>query len=462
MEPGTPARPLNGPSRPPQVGVVVVNYNGGDLTLRCLRSVLRSHWPADALRVVLVDNGSHDGMAARVRRELPTVEVIDPGRNLGFAGGCNVGLQRLAAAEYVALLNNDAHVDPAWLRPLVEALESDPTVGAACPKILFDDVFVELSIRPATVRGAGTADRRSSGVALGGVRAAGAAPSRAVQLVSGFWGTERLPPHGEPYRWTKGEALLRVATRTDGTLPACSLRLWSSGERAVVITSGDASEELVVGPEPAWSDVRLGGPAVDVVNNAGSELVVDGYGADRGYQERDVGQYERTAEVFAWCGAAVLLSRRYVEAVGMFAERFFLYYEDFDLSWRGRAQGWSYLYVPGPPVRHVHSAATVAGSRLHDHYSERNRLLTLTRNAPGRLVVTAAGRHLWDTARYARRDVVVPMTRRQPASWETVRRRSGAFAAYLAALAPTLPERRQIRRRQKVPDADVLRWATSP
>jgi len=462
VEPGAPARTLSGPRRPAQVGVVVVNYNGGDLTLRCLRSVLGSDWPAGALRVVLVDNGSHDAAAARVRRELPTVEVIDPGRNLGFAGGCNVGLQQLAGVEYVALLNNDAHVDPAWLQPLVDALESDPTVGAACPKILFDDSFVEVSVRPAGPPEPVTADRRSLGVALGGVRTDGAEPCPAAQLVSGFWGTERLPPHGEPFRWTNGEGLIRVATRADGTLPTCSLRMWANRAHTVVVTSGDETEEIMVGPEPAWFDVRLAGSPVDIVNNAGSALVAGGYGADRGYQERDAGQYESTDEVFAWCGAAVLLSRRYLEAVGTFAERFFLYYEDFDLSWRGRAQGWRYLFVPGPPVRHVHSASTVEGSRLHDHYSERNRLLTLTRNAPGRMVVTAAGRHLWDTVRYARRDVVVPLTHGLPASWETVRRRTGAFAAYLVALPPTLAERREIRRRQEVADADLLRWTTSP
>jgi len=450
-EPGSPS---------PRIGILVVNYEGGDLTLRCLRSVLASDWPADALHVVLVDNGSHDGVAERVRRELPAVEVVAAGCNLGFAGGCNLGLRRLDRVDYVALLNNDARVEPGWLHPLVAALEDDPRVGAASPKILFDDSFVEVSIRSAT-GASGTGHHRALGVAVGGVRVDGSNAARSVQLVSGFLGMEHAPSQGDAFQWTDGDALIRLPARPDGTLPICALRLWAADERRVILTSGDNSVEHVVGREPAWFDVALGGEPFDVVNNVGCTLVDGGYGADRGFLERDHGQYECTAEVFAWCGAAVLLSRRYLDAVGTFADRFFLYYEDFDLSWRGRAQRWRYLYVPGPPVRHVHSASAVEGSRLHHHYSERNRLLTLTRNAPRRLVATAASHHLLVTASYARRDVVSPLAHRRPPSWEMVRRRSGAFAAYVVALPLTLAERRRLRRRQEVADADLLGWATS-
>ena len=66
--------------------------------------------------------------------------------------------------------------------------------------------------------------------------------------------------------------------------------------------------------------------------------------------------------MFAWCGGAVLLRRRYLDDVGLFDERFFLYYEDTDLSWRGRLRGWRYVYVPGAVVRHHH--APVVGRRL--------------------------------------------------------------------------------------------------
>ena len=434
---------------------MVVNYNGGPLTVRCLRSVLASDWPRSRLRVVLVDNASDDGVAAQVRAELPDVTVVESGTNLGFGGGCNLGIRSAGPADYVALLNNDAAVDPGWLRPLTDALERDAGLGAACPKILFSGAFVEVALTSATTK-RGLGDRRPLGVQVSGARVDGADAWSSVQLVRGFWGVEG---GGDlTVQWSNGDGLLRVPARADRSLPSAALRLSAEGERTVTVSSGPRRVEHRVGTEPSWYEVPLGGEPVDVINNVGCTLVEDGYGADRGFLERDDGQYEQREEVFAWCGAAVLLSGRYLEDVGTFDERFFLYYEDFDLSWRGRARGWRYLYVPGPTVRHVHSASTIQDSRLHHHYSERNHLLMLARNAPASLAARAAVRHVLVTASYARRDVFRPLARGRRPQWETVRRRGGAFAAFLASVPGALGDRRRIRRGQTVGDEKLLSW----
>jgi len=94
-----------------RVGAVVLNYNGGERTLACLRSVLATEGDVP-LRVVLVDNASTDGIAARVRAELSSVTVVESPTNRGFAGGCNLGIRAAPDAEFVALVNNDATVDP--------------------------------------------------------------------------------------------------------------------------------------------------------------------------------------------------------------------------------------------------------------------------------------------------------------------------------------------------------------
>src|SRR5437764_911760 len=109
------------PLTAPLVGVVVVNYDGGPLTVRCLESLQALEWPRDRLRVVLVDNASSDGVAADVRRRMPAVSVLSAGTNLGFAAGCNLGIGELAGCDYVALLNNDAVAEPGWLAALVSA-----------------------------------------------------------------------------------------------------------------------------------------------------------------------------------------------------------------------------------------------------------------------------------------------------------------------------------------------------
>src|SRR3954451_6831483 len=101
------------------------------MTLRCLDSLRRLDYPGELLEVVLVDNGSIDGIVDRVRVEYPEVVVREPLANLGFAGGCNLGIGDPASGQYdyVALLNNDAVPGPGWLGPLVATLEDDPGLG---------------------------------------------------------------------------------------------------------------------------------------------------------------------------------------------------------------------------------------------------------------------------------------------------------------------------------------------
>jgi GT2 family glycosyltransferase len=164
-------------------------------------------------------------------------------------------------------------------------------------------------------------------------------------------------------------------------------------------------------------------------------LAGDGYGADRGYLERDHAQYETPESVFAWSGGAVLLTAAYLADVGLFDEQLFLYYEDVDLSWRGRERGWRYRYVPDSVVRHVHSASTVEGSPLFDYYNERNRLLTLTRHSDRRTVAKALARYLLVTGSYARRDVVSPVLRGQAPRVQAPVRRLRALGGYAAAMA---------------------------
>ena len=71
--------------------------------------------------------------------------LIRNGANLGFAEGINRALRRGRSA-FVALVNNDAVVDPGWLDPLVGALETHPTAGAAAPLVLFDRWFVDVHL----------------------------------------------------------------------------------------------------------------------------------------------------------------------------------------------------------------------------------------------------------------------------------------------------------------------------
>ncbi|HEX7276301.1 MAG TPA: glycosyltransferase [Acidimicrobiales bacterium] len=438
-----------------RVRVVVVNYNGGDTTRACIDSVLASDWPEADLDLVLVDNASHDGVAAAVKADVPRVTVIEAGSNRGFAGGCNLALHDLSEVDFVALLNNDATVEPGWLGPLVAAMDAGPAIGAANPKILFTGSFVDIALESSTaVRGLG--DRRPLGFRLSGAQLDGADAFGRVQLVEGFWGLEHGHDGETEFQWSRGLARIRVPVRDDGGLPSVRLRLASDSKRTVVVRSGSKRAQLAVTADATWFDVPVDGQPFPVVNNVGGVLLADGYGADRGYQEPDEGQFDRREEIFAWCGAAVLLSVAYLRAVGLFEERFFLYYEDTDLSWRGRSQGWRYVYVPESVVHHVHSASSVEGSRLFAHFVERNRLLMLTRNAPLALAGKEAGRHLLITGSYARRDILSPLFHLRRPAVETVRRRLQSLGAYVRLLPRALNDRRALRRRRTVDDGQLL------
>jgi GT2 family glycosyltransferase len=192
-----------------RVRVIVLNFNGGEMVLRAIASVLDSRWPADAIEVVLVDNASTDGSADRVASQFPAVRVIRSARNAGFPAN-NLAMADLTGIDFVALVNPDAFVEPDWLSPLVDALREDEHIGAACPLMLF------------------------------------------------------------------------VARDDDGR---------------------------------------------EVVNNAGCEMLTNGYARDRSMGvARVLGDFV-PVDVFAWSGGAVLLRREYLDDVGLFDARYFLYFQ---------------------------------------------------------------------------------------------------------------------------------------
>ena len=193
--------------------VVVVNWNGGEFTLDCVRSLLETDWPAEALEVLLVDNDSTDGSLEKIEKELPAVSVVRNDENCGFAEACNEGMRDLDDYDYVALVNNDATVDPGWLRPLVATLEADPRIGAACPKILFTPVFVDVEV---AVRRRPEWDE---GVTIRSVRVDGRDVTTKVHFRSGFeWARDRFRV-GSGDRRIAASGVMRVPIPTKATSP---------------------------------------------------------------------------------------------------------------------------------------------------------------------------------------------------------------------------------------------------
>ena len=114
---------------PLRVSVVVVTWNGLDLTLRCLDSLRAQGTEGLDVDLVVVDNGSHDGTAEALAR-VRDVHLVALPRNTGFAGGVNAGI-RATTGDVVVLLNNDAVAEPGLLRSLVAPFRESPIAGAA-------------------------------------------------------------------------------------------------------------------------------------------------------------------------------------------------------------------------------------------------------------------------------------------------------------------------------------------
>ncbi len=138
----------------------------------------------------------------------------------------------------------------------------------------------------------------------------------------------------------------------------------------------------------------------------------------------------------------VLLSCAYLDDVGLFDERYFLYYEDTDLSWRGQSRGWRYRYVPDAIERHVHAASSVEGSPMFEFFVARNRLIMLAKHAPPSVAFGAAIRFVRSTAGAARHDVVKPVLAGRRPETARVRLRARSFAGFVALLPGIVSERR--------------------
>ncbi len=439
----------------PRVRLVVLNFNGGELVVRCVQALTKLDWPADRLEIVVVDNASHDGSDRAVAERFPEVRLVRNATNTGFPAN-NLALRDLDGVDYVGLVNADSCVEPGWLRALVVALDGDDRLGAASARMLFADRYVAVEVTTPTFV-PGTADRRELGVRVGGARVDGVERWRDTRFGPGSWGIEH-DRGGGTFQWTAGHTTIHLPVPDEPGVVTGGLRLSAEAAKPVTLRSGDEERVAMVGPQPGWVELPLAGPPTDIVQNAGSIVYEDGYGADRGFLEPDVGQYDAPAEVFAWCGGSVLFRPAYLDDVGLFDERFFLYYEDTDLAWRGRTRGWRYRYVPDAVVRHVHAAFTGEGTPTFQHYVERNRLLMLVKDAPRDLALRAVWRYVLVTLSYARRDLVRPVLGRHRPNPTAVRRRVASLAGFLRLAPAMLVDRRRIRRRATVGDGELRAW----
>ncbi|NTW58570.1 MAG: glycosyltransferase [Nitrospirae bacterium] len=118
---------------PELISIVILTYNQKKYTKECIESI-RKHTP-EAHEIIFVDNGSTDGTVKWLKtllNEHNEYRLIENGENLGFAKGCNQGIEA-SRGEYILLLNNDVVVTAHWLSDMLACLNSVPDSGIVGP-----------------------------------------------------------------------------------------------------------------------------------------------------------------------------------------------------------------------------------------------------------------------------------------------------------------------------------------
>ncbi|HEC64580.1 MAG TPA: glycosyltransferase family 2 protein [bacterium] len=232
--------------------VVILNWNGEKDTEKCVLSMKKLK--AKNFEIVIVDNNSEPKSVNYLRERFPKIKIIENTKNLGFAGGNNVGIRfaKENRADYAIILNNDTKVKKGWLKGLLDTVESDVQIGIVGSKAMF------------------------------------------------------------------------------------------MGSKGVIQTAGI---------------IRKGD-----------------YYEDRGFGEKDEGQFDVEMELDAVSGVSMLINLSMPEELIYFDEKFFMYSEDIELCLRVQKHDYKVMYAPKSVFLHKFSASSDKVSGLKVYYGLRNKL----------------------------------------------------------------------------------------
>jgi len=374
--------------------VIIINFNGMNFLKRSLQGLSEQSFQKDKFETIVVDNGSTDGSIEYIKNNYEEVLVIENYENLGFAPANNTAFQK-ANGKYLVLLNNDTYPDKDWLKQLVDTAERLDDVGVITGKNIFyyDQLIANIKSPIFTPE----FDSRELGVMIFSTDSQ--AWMGNYQYLDGFYGIEKYG--AEKYRWTNGNA--EIGLPIDPELNPVTITLEINPHRDTQNVEGIGNmipvqvfiegkklfdEDLPVNElskisfEIPNEIITLRKP---VIQNAGSYINKNGFGRDRGTivknnmasYELDHGQYDNLEEVFAACGANMLIKKKVYEQIGGFEEKFFAYYEDTEYSWRSWLNNWKVIYEPKAMIRHIHCGTSKEWSPQFLFLTERNRLAML-------------------------------------------------------------------------------------
>ncbi len=119
------------------IAIIVLNFNKRNDILDCLKSIFNLEYPE--IEVIVVDNGSTDGSPEAIKSEYPDVHLVESKKNLGVAGGRNIGIKYADQNfnyKYLLFLDDDIVIDKKALTEMVCSFFKDKSIGIVAPKCL--------------------------------------------------------------------------------------------------------------------------------------------------------------------------------------------------------------------------------------------------------------------------------------------------------------------------------------
>lgn len=204
----------------------------------------------------------------------------------------------------------------------------------------------------------------------------------------------------------------------------------------------------------------------NLIDSCGILVADDGGGMNRGFKEKDEGQYNKQTEIFGPSAGAALyrvkaLKKLDLDAANYFTRQYFAYYEDVDLAWRLRLLDYKSIYTPKSTVLHVHSATAISHSPFKAFHIQRNRLITLVHIFPfwqmlySLLIVTAIRYlHLANSALFKKSGPSYKL-REKTSTGALILITLKAWGSFIKLLPMIIKQRRRIQKTKKISAREI-------
>ncbi len=349
------------------VSIILVNYNGKKYIDALFDSLCELVHDDFSFEVVFEDNASSDGSIEYLNQkeysDKLNIRIVKSDENLGFAGGNNLGVDA-CEGKYIVLLNNDTKVDKYWLQNLYHFMLEHPEAVMVNSKLLFFYDFLPITFE--------TRDKvlMDKMVKLNGED----------YLTDNKFCTNLL--YEEDRLVCFGHSEINIPLKQGVTDYKLKIKLQQPMVEGDSILFG--SEKVCqIGTTEIEINVTaemVNNEKYSLIQNAGSGVndTYDGY--DIGFAKKDCEEYSKSYEINNGCGASIMMKKEDFINCGKFDEKFFMYYEDTDLSYRIKKKSGKILFCPDSIVRHIHTGSSTEWSPFFTYQVYRNKLLFVYKN----------------------------------------------------------------------------------